>query len=142
MNIRAEVLAVEECLLSIALRMHAIAAIALRSALDFDWSELQPLTAIMAITQVMAMMRAMETVSWWLCLYGIAVVCAAKQARGPGGLTLYIPMEISAPAGSGTSTMQVMVPSRGEHKIANPQTLFEVLNAFARFHIYKYYFGD
>ena len=72
---------------------------------------------------------AMVVSSWmWMCrlIQLLMVVYAAKQARGPGGLTLYIPMEISAPAGSGTSTMQVMVPSRGEHKIANPQTLFEV----------------
>ena len=62
-----------------------------------------------------------------LCLYGLAGIHeAASKVRGPGGLTLYIPMDVSAPAGSETSTMQVMVPSRGEHKIANPQTLFEV----------------
>eukprot|EP00756_Hemistasia_phaeocysticola_P054077 Hpha_TRINITY_DN3001_c0_g2::TRINITY_DN3001_c0_g2_i1::g.138619::m.138619 len=40
-------------------------------------------------------------------------------------VTKYVPLAVDAPAGGGTESLELMVPSQGSHQIANPADLFK-----------------
>eukprot|EP00092_Neocalanus_flemingeri_P024493 GFUD01026561.1.p1 GENE.GFUD01026561.1~~GFUD01026561.1.p1 ORF type:complete len:899 (-),score=198.15 GFUD01026561.1:15-2711(-) len=54
-----------------------------------------------------------------------AILCLPSVVAPDTGVTNYLPVDIAAPHGSQSANMQVLIPTVGEHPIANPDQLFE-----------------
>jgi len=54
-----------------------------------------------------------------------SILCIPGVVAPDTGVTNYLPVEIAAPHGSQSANMKVLVPTRGEHHIANPDQLYE-----------------